>query len=54
MKGIGDGQHNVRVVIPETWNHVHEQSDEVQKAILTPSYVKTSTIFPNLIKLKFM
>jgi hypothetical protein len=41
-------------VILEILKNVHEQNDEVQKAIFTPTYVKTSFIFPNLIKLKFM
>ncbi len=54
MKGIGDGWHDVQLVIPETWESVYEWSDEVQKEILTLTYVKTSFIFPNLIRLKFM
>jgi len=41
-------------LIAETWKNVHEWNDEVQKAILTPNYVKVSFIFPNLIRLKFM
>jgi hypothetical protein len=38
----------------KTWKSVHEQSDEVHKAILNPTYAKTSSMFPNLITFKFM
>jgi hypothetical protein len=54
MKGIGDGRQDVRLAITEIWKSVHEQSDEVHKAILNPTYVKTSSMFANLITFKFM
>jgi hypothetical protein len=47
MKGIGDGWQDVWLVILETWKSVREQIDEVHKAILNPTYAKTSFMFPN-------
>jgi hypothetical protein len=54
IKGIGVGRHDVQLVIPKTWTSVCEWSDEVHKAILTHTYVKTSSMSLNLITFKFM